>query len=256
MTEDEIIQRAQERLDRIRAEAPKPAVRVAATAAALHALRGVPVMTEAECAALRERQERYREQLLADTRVRALTASAESLWLAQCGASVRHCQLEQREDLVPADVRWWADRAPAGASAILCGPTGSGKTAAAVWALRTLYRSGSAESDGWKCPSAAFVSASELFSRVFEKQPLTRFERVDLLVIDDWGMAYETDWPLSTLDRLIDRRWSELRSTIATTNLTPDQFAERYPRIHSRLCDSAGPGFVVLNRGDLRRVKA
>lgn len=263
MTDEEgeaLLQRAQARLDRIRAEQqiPEPPreEQPAHSPALATVLKGIRVMSEAECEAARARWERHQEAARVEVRARSLTPEREADWLDRCGVGTRHQRLELQADLVPLAIRDWAEQSARGASAILCGPTGSGKTAAAIWALRTVYRSGSAGPDRWNCPSALFATASELFACVFEKRPLGRYEQADHLVIDDWGMAYETDWPLSMLDRLIDRRWCELRSTIITTNLTPDAMAERYPRVHSRLSDSSGPGVVVLNRQDLRRARA
>lgn len=237
-----------------RKSAESPPAHPAAPAVALYRPRLEPALSEQERDALRERQERHRRAELEQIRAATQRPEAETRWLEGCGVGLRHRQVDARAELVPAELRGWAQSARPGASAILCGPTGSGKTASAIWAMRTLYRAGRVEASEWRCASAAFASASELFARVFEKQPLAHYERVDLLVIDDWGMAYETDWPLSVLDRLIDRRWSEMRSTIITTNLKAEELEERYPRICSRLRDSSGPGLVELDREDLRRV--
>lgn len=195
----------------------------------------------------------------------ALRRPVINQWLARAGVGERHRDALWTVDcqLLPKPMYDWANRFPLGsmkgASAVLAGPPGTGKTMTSVWLMLEAYKSGNAQDGHWRCPSAEFVSSAELFAKVFVKEPLERYERTNLLVIDDWGMAYETEWPLAMMDRLIDRRWSENRSTVVTTNLQPfkkngaDSFEARYPRVFSRLADSSGPGVITLAREDMRR---
>lgn len=172
----------------------------------------------------------------------------------------------------------WADDFPgscrlSGSGALLCGPTGTGKTAQATTLLALAYRAGALDdSDEWRAPSLLFRHAVDLVESVFDKseEGRKRFkvaEVVDVLVIDDWGTAYETEWPLSRLDRLVDARWADLRTTIVTTNLAPrvlpamapeeasDTFERRYPRAFSRLTAAPGPGVVKIVGADRRAAR-
>ena len=157
----------------------------------------------------------------------------------------------------------WCRRAHEGASLILAGPPGTGKTTAAVWCLRQLYRARISRGEG--APRARFVKMGDLFRAVFEKERtlLARCEDADVLVLDDWGTAYEHEWPLAELDALIDRRWENLRPTIVTTNMNPEPVEGRpesernlrdmLPRSYDRLTGDPGPGVVILNRPSLRQ---
>lgn len=208
-------------------------------------------------------------------RARALAPKAIDFWLHTAGVGARQRATALREELIPPALRGWAADYPSslsGVCALLAGPPGGGKTCASIWLLEQLYRRGSIDEEGrWDVPGSVFIGAAELFALCFarsakdEKRSLRMLEEAPgLLVIDDWGLPFESAWVLAQLDRLIDRRWSELRATVVTTNLAPepregsnllpeDSFARRYPRIYSRLCDSSGIGVITLVRADMRR---
>jgi DNA replication protein DnaC len=250
--------------------APKPIEAPAVARAELRVVRAPAPITP-------EQAQERRAAEIERVRREAATPRALEHWLAACGVELRMRGQALRAELVPAELREWARGFPgslAGASALLSGSPGGGKTCSAVWLLAELYRRGEVRgSDGyrgthWSAPAARFVPASDLFAACFDREqrkPLEQLERAEVLVVDDWGLPYESDWVLAQLDRLIDRRWSRLLPTIVTTNLTPelpedharygDTFAGRYPRIYSRLCDSSGPGVIGIDRGDLRREK-
>lgn len=159
--------------------------------------------------------------------------------------------------LIPGECRRWVDLASEGSSLILAGPPGTGKTTAAVWCLRELYLRRSRA--GEAVPSARLVKTRDLYEAVFEKnRSLVRdAERLDALVLDDWGTQYEHDWPLAELEALIDRRWEEQLPTIVTTNTQPTEgeasLKARLPRSYDRLTGEPGPGVVVLDRPSLRQ---
>ena len=182
--------------------------------------------------------------------------------LRASGIAVRHQTEALNEQIVPRALVRWADRFPGSlkeGNVLLAGPTGTGKTCAAVWALLRAL----------EVASVRFIAERDLVAHLFEHRSLRTFERFDLLVIDDWGEAYEHDWPLAAIDGLIDRRWLDMRATIVTTNLPPTKasaekqkvdprhsFEGRYPRAFSRLCDAGGPGLVFVNGPDRRRARA
>lgn len=183
----------------------------------------------------------------------------DSIDLALRGYRVptRFRRLTVDEKLLPAECREWVDRAPNGASMILAGPPGTGKTTAAVWCLREHYIARSRAGDA--TPQALLVKTRDLYQAVFDKkaEKIKQVEKCDALVIDDWGTAYEHEWPLSELEAVIDRRWDECRPTIVTTNMNPDGGAaslkERLPRSFDRLTGDPGPGVVIIDRPSLRQ---
>jgi DNA replication protein DnaC len=72
-----------------------------------------------------------------------------------------------------------------------------------------------------------------------DKDPLWRYIRADLLVLDDLGRERVTDWATERLYVLVNARYGELRPTIATTNLRPSELVAlpQYGPIVSRLLD-------------------
>jgi hypothetical protein len=167
-------------------------------------------------------------------------------------------------DLIPPECNDWLNLWREGASMILCGPPGSGKTTAAVWCIRRLCIEADLklpepddadQTIGWSAPVVLFMKTADLYDAVFAKNetPLHTAENVSVLVLDDWGADYEHAWPLSRLDRLIDRRWDEKLPTIITTNLHAEQLDESLPRAFDRMTGFPGPGVVVIARESLRQ---
>lgn len=219
-----------------------------------------------------EEAQARRTQVRAQAIAEASKPELVSAWLTRCGVEVRFRRTVVDAGLIPVELRRWAMEFPdtlEGASVLLAGKPGGGKTVASVWLLEQVYRvagrvveDSSGLSASWVAPESRFVPASDLFAMCFdreERKPLEALERVQVLVVDDWGLPYESDWAMAQLDRLIDRRWARMLTTIVSTNLAPEgaenTFQVRYPRIYSRLCDAGGPGVVPIRRGDLRREK-
>ena len=63
---------------------------------------------------------------------------------------------------------------------------------------------------------------------------IKRFKEVPLLIIDDWGVEYGTDWQLSVFDEVLDARYWTARATVVTTN---KDITELPKRIESRFAD-------------------
>ncbi len=77
----------------------------------------------------------------------------------------------------------------------------------------------------------------------------------DLLVIDDLGTEFSTQFTASCVYNIINTRLLKNKSTILSTNLTPEEIAERYtPRIFSRLLGSYD--FKAFAGSDIRQKKA
>lgn len=77
--------------------------------------------------------------------------------------------------------------------------------------------------------------------------------KYDLLVIDDIGSEYKSDYALSILYIIMNRRWQQGdKPTITNTNMTSRQLVDAYGApLTSRLC----AGRIITISGDDRRIK-
>ena len=65
---------------------------------------------------------------------------------------------------------------------------------------------------------------------------MSKLEDCDLLIIDDLGTEKTTDWASELFYKIIDSRYSNLKSTIITTNLTDQELKEKLSeRLVSRI---------------------
>lgn len=138
----------------------------------------------------------------------------------------------------------WLDGEPR--NLVLFGPVGTGKTHAAVAALRARF--------ALDYVTARFAPAVELLDELRPGGPDGAMERaaaVDWLLLDDLGSERATDWTAERMYALVNRRWLDQRPIIATTNLDPDELKEHDPRLYSRLMDGAA---VLRLGGDDRRL--
>jgi len=68
------------------------------------------------------------------------------------------------------------------------------------------------------------------------EQIIDRLANVDLLILDDLGAEKASEWVAETIFVLIDERYGNMRPTIITSNLSPDELVERLgDRIFSRI---------------------
>jgi DNA replication protein DnaC len=158
-----------------------------------------------------------------------------------------------------AAVRAWA-AAPKGRNLVLLGSVGTGKTHAAVAAARLRHDAGD---------DVRFLPVVEMLDLLRPGGPeraLYDLADVGCLVLDDLGSERPTDWTAERLYALVNRRWMEERSTVATSNLPATRAVadEGYggatldetlgPRLFSRL---VGSGAVIhrLTGPDRRRAR-
>jgi len=153
------------------------------------------------------------------------------------------------------------------------GPCGTGKTHLLAAALRHNiiehpYTDGSDcntqlicryQRDNWP----TFISALDMLLKIrnsfsghgeSEDDYINKYARnVDVLFLDDLGVEKPTDWAISTLSVLIDRRYRNELTTYISSNYSLEQIAQRLgDRIASRI---AGMCQVIHLTGDDRRLQ-
>jgi DNA replication protein DnaC len=103
-------------------------------------------------------------------------------------------------------------------------------------------------------PALIHKMAEAEFSR--KKWFLGRLARLDLLVIDDFGIERGNEHTLEHLGYIIDARYDSQKPLIITTNLSSKEFNNpsnmAYGRIFSRIKEMCG-GFIVNVPGECRR---
>lgn len=143
--------------------------------------------------------------------------------------------------------------APGSGSLLMIGDAGRGKTHFASAIARAVIEKGY---------SVVYECASNIVSN-FEAERFGKYVEVDvqkyyncaLLIIDDLGTEFNTQFTLSALFNLINHRIINERSTIVTTNLSMKELKDNYKeRIYSRL---SGEFSVLPFCGkDIRRIKS
>lgn len=146
------------------------------------------------------------------------------------------------------------DRLEQGRGLWLQGTTGTGKTTLGMLVSKAALDAGR---------TAAIYSLPGLLARIrrtFDGEAgqdsyFTYFNRltsVDLLHLDDLGAENRTEWVLEQLYSIIDRRYSDQRSMLVTTNLEePELYEQLGERIVSRLTEICGDP-LVLSGADKR----
>lgn len=140
-------------------------------------------------------------------------------------------------------------------SLLISGPTGTGKTwqcwgtvRAAAEGMATVGRR-----LDWRATTHPALNA-ELRPQADNSHAtaLDAYLEADLLMLDDLGAGRQTEWTADTLFRLIDHRWANRKTSIYSTNLTPDALTDAVgERVVSRLIDAVR---VAIKGADRRRV--
>lgn len=133
------------------------------------------------------------------------------------------------------------------------GDLGTGKTSVAMLVSQAAERSGR---------SVAVYSVPTLLAEIkntYDREAggsyMSLFRKlcsVDLLHLDDLGAERRTDWVLEQLYSIVNERWQDERSIVATTNLDRDELREQIGwRTVSRLIEICGDE-IPLKGDDLR----
>lgn len=123
----------------------------------------------------------------------------------------------------------------------LTGTTGSGKTHIAcsilnelIVSYRTNCRYVKVSTDFLELLRASYQRESEFFGMAREIEQ--EIYKVDVLVIDDFGVQKDTEWALSKLYDLIDYRYEQKKLTLLTSNQPLESWKDKAEgRIYSRL---------------------
>lgn len=152
---------------------------------------------------------------------------------------------------------------------VLYGNTGCGKTHLAVSIMRNLYVKNLIEiiKSEWKA-NTKYRASKQVFKPVpdllleirstfndqstsTEENIIDDYSTIPFLVLDDLGSEKTSEYSITTLYIILDRRDRELMPTVITTNLTPKEIEEKLgARIASRL---AGMKNIKINMPDYRK---
>lgn len=108
-----------------------------------------------------------------------------------------------------------------------------------------------------------FVSVPELLLEIrqafganaeySEKELISKYASLPVLILDDLGAEKSTEWSMQTLFLIIDRRYRDMKKTIITSNLSLEEIAEKVgDRIASRISEMCD---VKRIKGEDRRIR-
>jgi chromosomal replication initiation ATPase DnaA len=165
----------------------------------------------------------------------AMLGERRELWQRTIPRRFWDARPEHFTDPLGGEISAWSalDEPP---NLVLLGAVGVGKSHAAAAAIRPRFAAGA---------TVVFVPVGELLDSLDWRRPdsaetMERLCQVDLLVVDDLGTERSNEWTGERLYLVVNRRWLDMRPTIITSNLDPDQLTEAVgERTYSRLAHDA-----------------
>lgn len=138
-----------------------------------------------------------------------------------------------------------------GKGLILMGPVGTGKTSLAISILRAAINQGH---------NGYLISMTSLFDTLLtlSKGPSEHYLKFEnrirnspLLVLDDFGAEYSSEWVQQKVASIIADREGRGRATVITSNLSVEQIKNAYDsRVYDRL---KGTSFILSFKGKSKR---
>jgi DNA replication protein DnaC len=145
---------------------------------------------------------------------------------------------------------------------VLRGNTGCGKTHLAIAMARQIPTEDKQSRTSWESiPGTIFTTAPELLLKIrsafrddakeSEEQLIDYYSGCELLILDDLGSEKTSEFAVTTLYVILDRRIRECRKTIITTNMSQIEIEQTFgARIASRL---SGMVNIKINMPDYRK---
>lgn len=129
---------------------------------------------------------------------------------------------------------------------LLCGPVGTGKTfSLALTALKTW----------WPKEDVKYIFAPRLFNLLHEKSDKVEdYETCSLLLLDDFGAEYSTDWNTGQFASFMEYRHANMLSTCITSNNSVKDLAGHplYTRVVDRWRETCKGHIYELSFPSLR----
>lgn len=140
-----------------------------------------------------------------------------------------------------------------GASFVFCGKPGAGKTHLACAIANAVMRNHGA--------SAMFTTVFDVIQRVkatysdkdqSERTVMRSFAEPDLLILDEVGVQFGTDYEKVIITDIINRRYNDMRPTIILSNLDEAELGEYLgDRVMDRMFEGGG-GVIAFGWGSYR----
>jgi DNA replication protein DnaC len=136
------------------------------------------------------------------------------------------------------------------------GDVGTGKTTLAMLVSKAALDAGRSVAI-YSLPRLLNLLREAMDSEEGKLDFLDRLTAVDLLHLDDLGAENRTDWVLEQLYSIVNARYEAERAIVATTNLMPDELAERLgARTVSRLVEICGDLIPLFGEDKRREFRA
>lgn len=157
------------------------------------------------------------------------------------GAEWENFSIPKKAEPMFEAIKGWQGATPDDTIAFIHGRAGSGKTHIAVATIKRWVMAGR------KKPlflvSGAFIQAiKDGFRDGSSRGEIDQAKDAGLLVLDDLGSEMATDFVQDTIYNIINHRYSWLKPTLITSNLSPGEIKDSY---HSRLASRLASGLVL-----------
>lgn len=109
----------------------------------------------------------------------------------------------------------------------ICAKVGSGKTTLACAAAIEMIDSGHFKSVCIATTTEVLNAIKATFGKYSTDDPLRKYKRASVLILDDMGKESPSDWVVEQLFDLINERYEDLLPTVVTTQFEPEELVKR-----------------------------